>query len=141
MTKPTEIRIDVEGTCCACGHTGSEETPCSKNKDATHCVHWWDGHPQEEPPRLTAEHAVTTLTPETPRESAVAIGYVELPTLEPRSTLFVPVFGVDRRGVVERVLIRLGEWWCWIPSIGPLRRYTDRTEQEPGEEYITVHHD
>ncbi len=31
------------GTCCACGDTDPEETPCEARKDRTHCEHWWDG--------------------------------------------------------------------------------------------------
>ncbi len=36
MAKPTD------GTCCSCGYTGSEETPCKEREDETHCNHWWD---------------------------------------------------------------------------------------------------
>ncbi len=37
----------VYGTCCGCGYTDEDETPCTGRKDGIHCVHWWEG-PEEE---------------------------------------------------------------------------------------------
>lgn len=33
----------VNGTCCTCGYSAPDETPCSKQEDGAHCVHWWEG--------------------------------------------------------------------------------------------------
>ena len=33
----------VNGTCCSCGDSAPEETPCPKREEGTHCMHWWDG--------------------------------------------------------------------------------------------------
>lgn len=38
------------GTCCDCGYSGDDETPCEKREDGTHCEHWWEG-PDEEAKR------------------------------------------------------------------------------------------
>jgi len=37
-----------DGTCCSCDYSKKEETPCLKREDETHCVHWWDGTPEEQ---------------------------------------------------------------------------------------------
>ena len=31
-----------DGTCCGCGYSGQEDTPCVGSDDGTHCVHWLD---------------------------------------------------------------------------------------------------
>ena len=33
----------IDGTCCSCGYSGADETPCLKREDGTHCEHWCDG--------------------------------------------------------------------------------------------------
>ena len=33
-----------DGTCCKCGYNQEDETPCPYG-DGSHCVHWWDGVP------------------------------------------------------------------------------------------------
>lgn len=30
------------GTCCSCGTSAPEESPCPTRADRTHCEHWWD---------------------------------------------------------------------------------------------------
>ncbi len=45
-----------DGTCCACKEVveiQSEETLCLKRNDEIHCVHWWEGHP-DDPDKETA---------------------------------------------------------------------------------------
>jgi hypothetical protein len=38
----------INGTCCSCGYSGAEETPCQAREDRTHCEHWWDGPDERE---------------------------------------------------------------------------------------------
>lgn len=40
IAKPIPMML---GTCCACGNSEPEETPCPKREDRTHCNCWWDG--------------------------------------------------------------------------------------------------
>lgn len=43
MSQPMFLEEPINGTCCACGYSGDEETPCLKREDGAHCEHWWDG--------------------------------------------------------------------------------------------------
>jgi hypothetical protein len=40
---PTCGEGPLGGTCCSCGHSGPDATPCFRRQDGVHCEHWWDG--------------------------------------------------------------------------------------------------
>lgn len=40
---PRNVTLEgIPGTCCQCGYSGTEETPCPERDDG-HCDHWLDG--------------------------------------------------------------------------------------------------
>lgn len=42
-TRPLHTQVGIDGICCSCSYSGEEETPCLKQEDGHHCIHWYEG--------------------------------------------------------------------------------------------------